>query len=318
MPSNHYVFIQSIPHAGDGRQNRLLRVREELAFALGRLDAAALRAWGGRSSGRLVSLTGQRIGGLAKLGSVVVRAGGSEVVGAWTASRQHRLSSHIGDRAAAAIDGTLALGRDGGRLVSAVTTGLRHHPRDTAPALLGAVLGFSAGSGGLDGDGGIPDLDLLFGIGAHRSALTHTLIVGIVAEGLLLALVDLSAEVQDRLPRDHDPLWDQLAHIGRPLAANLAIGTSAGLAWHLLVDALVEPAALRNLPLELPMEAHQAIIGASGAAEAVRAGRGLAGSVIIDPAQGPSTGRQVVDTVANAADQLATAARAALAAWRTR
>lgn len=114
-------------------------------------------------------------------------------------------------------------------------------PKRTAPAVIGAVLGFSAGSGGLDGNGGIPDLDLLAGIGSNRSPLTHTLIAGILAEGLLLALADLAAEVHGRLPHDHDPLWDGLARIGRPLTHNLAIGTGAGLAYHLLVDAFVQP-----------------------------------------------------------------------------
>jgi hypothetical protein len=107
----------------------------------------------------------------------------------------------------------------------------------------------------------------LAGIGAHRSALTHTLIAGIVAEGLLLALADLAAEVHDRLPNNHDPIWDDLARIGRPLAENLAIGTSAGLAYHLLVDALVQPAALHGLPMSMSLEGHQGVIAASGLAE---------------------------------------------------
>ncbi len=302
------LFFQ-IPENGPG--SRLARLNVELAFALHRLDAASLRAWGMRSGTRLVSLAGQRIGGLARLGGMLLRTGGGELLAAVAASRQRRLSSHLEDRAAAAIDGTLAVGHDAIHLVKRIVTALRHNPRETAPAVLGAVLGLSAGSGGLDGDGGIPDLDLLLGIGAHRSALTHTLIAGIVAEGLLLALVDLAAEVESRLPHDHDPLWDQLARIGRPLADNLAIGTSAGLAWHLLIDALVEPAALRDLPVDLPIEAHQAIIGASGAAEALRASQGLARHPrVLDQPDGPSTGRVVVDTIAGVCRRVV--------AWRRR
>ena len=43
------------------------------------------------------------------------------------------------------------------------------------------------------------------------------IIAGIVLEGLILALLDFSGEMYDRLPGDHDPLWDHLAKVGRPL-----------------------------------------------------------------------------------------------------
>lgn len=58
--------------------------------------------------------------------------------------------------------------------------------------MLAAFLGFYAGSGGVDGDGGIPDLDLLAGIDAHRSILTHSILAGVVAEGLLRLHTELA------------------------------------------------------------------------------------------------------------------------------
>jgi hypothetical protein len=309
--------------------SRAALLYSELAFALSRLERDALKGWGTRSASRLLMLTGRRVGGLAKLATMLGRAGFGELADVLSASRQRRLSTHVGDRAAAAIDGTISLGRDGTRLVAGVARALVRDPRATAPAVLGGLLGFSAGSGGLDGNGGIPDLDLLIGIGAHRSPLTHTIIAGIVAEGLLLALADLAAEVHGKLPHGHDPLWDSLARIGRPLTESLAIGTSAGLAYHLLVDALIQPAALHGLPVEMPMEGHQTIMAASGLAEGANAagqvGRRAPTEIVQGGPPQTSTGRRVVDAVAQAAGAGAEAAgngldraRDAFRSWRRR
>jgi hypothetical protein len=280
----------------------------ELGFALSRLEREALKSWGGRSATRLLMLAGRRVGGLAKLATVLGRAGFGELTGVLSASRQRRLSAHVGDRTAAAIDGTITLGRDGTRLIAGVARALARDPKATAPAVLGGLLGFSAGSGGLDGNGGIPDLDLLVEIGAHRSPLTHTIIAGIVADGLLLALADLVAEVHGKLPHGHDPLWDSLARIGRPLTESLAIGTSAGLAYHLLVDALIQPAALHGLPIVMPLEGHQTVMAASGLAEGANAtgqvGRRTSTEIVQSGPPQRSTGRLMVDGASEVAARL--------------
>lgn len=287
---------------------RSRRFYDELAFALSRLDRVTLAGWGRRSGTRLLLLTGRRVGGLAKLASLLARTGGSELLGLLSAVRQRRLSGHVGDRTAEAIDGTLAIGREGTRVVASVARALSRNPKANAPAVLGALLGFSAGSGGLDGNGGLPDLDLLAGIGAHRSPLTHTIIAGIVVEGLLLALADLAAEVHGRLPVDHDPLWDGLAKIGRPLTESLAIGTSAGLAYHLLADAFVQPGTYHGLPIEMPLEAHQAGLAINGAAEGADAAGRAKQHQPVEIVQGGmserSAGRRTVDTVAGLASRL--------------
>lgn len=292
--------------------NRASRLYAELGFALSRLERDALKGWGTRSASRLLMLAGRRVGGLAKLATMLGRAGFSELMGVFSASRQSRLSTHIGDRTAAAIDGTISLGRDGTRLIAGVSRAMIRDPKGTAPGVLGGLLGFSAGSGGLDGNGGIPDLDLLGGIGVHRSSLTHTIVAGIVAEGLLLALADLAAEVHGKLPHEHDPLWDDLARIGRPLTESLAIGTSAGLAYHLLVDALIQPAALHGLPMHMPMEGHQTIMAASGLAEGANAAGHAGEREHIEIVQGGppemSTGRRVVNVFGDAVAGATTAA----------
>jgi hypothetical protein len=309
--------------------SRAALLYSELGFALSRLERDVLKGWVGRSATRLLMLAGRRVGGLAKLATVLGRAGFGELTGVFSASRQRRLSAHVGDRTAAAIDGTISLGRDGTRLIAGVARALVRDPKATAPAVLGGLLGFSAGSGGLDGNGGIPVLDLLVGIGAHRSPLTHTIIAGMVGEGLLLSLADLAAEVHGKLPHGHDPLWDGLARIGRPLTESLAIGTSAGLAYHLLMDALIQPAALHGLPVEMPLEGHQTIMATSSLAEGANAARQSGRHTPVEIVQGgppqTSTRRRVVDAVAQAAGAGAEAAgngldraRDAFRAWLRR
>ena len=95
---------------------RVKRLYEELAFALSRTDGAVLRSWGGRAAGRLFHLGARRVGGLAQLASGLARFGGSEVVGIYRALRGGKFGAHAGQRTAAAIDGALAVGSEGGRL----------------------------------------------------------------------------------------------------------------------------------------------------------------------------------------------------------
>lgn len=280
---------------------RLSRLKHELQFALSRTDTAVLRAWGGRAAGRLVSLTGKRVGALTDVAKAVGRAGIAEVSGMGQAVRAHRVGAHLGDRTAAAIDGTIAFTRGGASLVRTTGGALRDNPKENAPRVLAAFLGFYAGSGGLDGDGGIPDLDLLAGIDAHRSLLTHSILAGVMAEGLLLAIVDLAAHIGDRLPLDHDPLWDRLAETASPLSGALAAGASTGIAYHLLWDAAIQPTPYHGLPFAMPMEAHSGLMAANGAAEAayVASRSRKTGPTTVTqgvPAES-STGRKVVEGI---------------------
>jgi hypothetical protein len=304
MPRHAYLL--ALPNS-TGTQTRAVRLYDELCIALGHMESATMKAWGKRAATRLLLLAGQRVGGLAKLATLIVRSGGGELLDLFVASRQRRLLAHIGDRTAAAIDGTVGIGREGFRLIVEVSRALLRDPKRTAPNVLGALLGFSAGSGGLDGNGGIPDLDLLGGIGLHRSPLTHTIIAGIVAEGLLLAIADLAAEVHGHLPERHDPVWDNLARIGRPLTESLAIGTSTGLAYHFLVDALIQTGAYHDLPVNLPSEAHQALFAANGVAEGQHAFSKTSRHIHADYSANtePSTGRRVVDAVGELASKAA-------------
>jgi hypothetical protein len=274
------VAKPALPY-GEMRQQRCAALRAqrlyaELSFALSRVDRPVLTDWGLRSATRLLTLSSARVGGVVRLLRVLGEAGANEAVGLFRAARDGELLSHAGARTAAAIDEVLAVGQDGWRAIFHGVRLLRDDPASNAPIVLAAVLGCLAGSGGVDGDGGVPDLDLLFGIGAHRSVLTHSLVAGVVLEGLALAVIDLASAVHERLPFERDPLWDSLARAGGAVATGLTTGALAGVAYHLLVDAWLQPAALHDLPAaELPIEGHQFVVGVSGAAEAVRTGQRL-------------------------------------------
>lgn len=296
--------------------SRSRRLYDDLSFALIRTDAVTLRQWGGRSAGRLLNLGARRIGGLAMLVSSIGKGAWHEVSGLVRATGQGSALPHIGDRTAAAIDGSISVGRSGGQFISSVGRALVTDPKETAPKILAAFLGFYAGSGGVDGNGGIPDLDLLAGIDAHRALLTHSILAGIIAEGMLLSIADLASQVHERLPGDHDPLWDSLAKAGAPLTESLAAGTSAGIAYHLLIDAFIQPAPYHGLPFSMPMEGHQAVMGANGVAEGISATQRAKSQEPIEILQAglpeKTVGRKVVDGIGSAADKVKSAANQGL------
>jgi len=311
-------------------EQRTARLYEELRFAVARTDAMVMKEWGKRGAARLVFLTARRIGGFASLVAGLARFGGREFVAQVRAIGAGHGGRHFGRRSAAAIDGSIAAGIEARRIVKEIGSALLRDPKQTAPKLLGTLVGVGAGSGGIDGNGGVPDLDLLAGIGYHRSPLTHTIIAGIVLEGMLLALVDLAAEVHRRLPRDHDPLWDRLAEVGRPFAESASVGLSAGIAYHLMVDAVFQPGAYHGMPFEMSAEAHQTAFAANAAAEgadaakrAARMQRGRRGVLLegrgeqsgepySEAAHGaPSTGERIVAAAAEGASRAGSAAASA-------
>ena len=142
---------------------------------------------------------------------------------------------------------------------------VREDPRRMAPRLIAAVIGLYVGSGGIDGDGGIADSDLLLGIEAHRSILTHSVLPGIIVEVATHSTIELVKVIHSNLPEQHDELWDIWMSGGAELAEDLGIGVSAGLAYHLGIDATLDGGGTyKDLPVSMPIEGHQ-VIALSGA-----------------------------------------------------
>lgn len=243
------------------------QVFSELKTALDRTQQEDLSAWGRRSASQLPVIGARRIKNLGKLLSSVASFTGNELRDAVRAKGEGRLGTHLGNRTAAAIDGSIDIGNRIRTTISAVASALYSDPKNNAPDVLALAMGFLAGSGGLDANGGIPDSDLALGIGWHRSPFTHSIIAGIVVEGAILALVDLTGVIHDKLPTGYDPFWDKLLAAKETIAVRLSQGASAGIAYHLGVDATLQPGAYHDLPFSMPMEAHQTILAMNALAE---------------------------------------------------
>lgn len=265
------------------RQEQLF---SELRMALAVTNSEDLKGWGRRSAAQLPKIATRRVKNLSVLLSSLASFTGEELRNAIRALGEGRLGVHFGNRSAAAIDGSIDIKNRVTNTISTVSSALKSDPKHNAPGVLALAMGFLAGSGGLDGNGGIPDSDLALGIGWHRSPFTHSIIAGIVVEGSILALVDLTGVIHDKLPVGYDPFWDKLLAVKESFAKRLSQGASAGIAYHLGVDATLQPGAYHDLPVSMPMEAHQTLLAMNAAAEGV--------DVLHKDQTAPSTGQRIV------------------------
>lgn len=247
-------------------------MQDELQFALKQVSKAELAAWGIASGGRFGVGLWRRGKSLFSIAKRVAGFAYGEVRDGVNAQRDHRFGDHAKDRGQRLLNtGERAWSwtKVQAQGLPKVARSLKEQPAETAPRMLGAAIGFLTGSGGFDANGGVlsPDVDLLFGIGAHRSVLTHSLILGAAVEATILSVVALARLIHERLPTNHDILWDHLATHGENFSVGLATGYGVGLAYHLGVDGTVQAAPLHGIPVAMPMEAHQAVMVGSAFAE---------------------------------------------------
>lgn len=120
--------------------------------------------------------------------------------------------------------------------------------------------------GGLDFEGGAPDLDIkVGGIGQHRNLISHTILLGLFLEFLLRLAVGLFRAGKEYLPQEKSLIWKQVKKIAIFLEKNenvLVSGMWTGLAVHLLKDASLGAARTKpytGIPFSMPTEAHQAL-----------------------------------------------------------
>jgi len=253
--------------------SRQERIYGEFKLALSQTRADDLRTWGRESSARLPKIALRRVKNLGGLVVRLTKATGKELVDAYGAWRRGKFGMHVGDRTAAGIDGSIGVAAGISNAAVAVGSTLFADPKKNAPDVFALALGFYMGSGGVDGNGGIPDTDLALGIGWHRSVFTHSIISGIVVEGAILAVADFADVVCAKLPvSERDPFWDQLVETKRRIANGLVKGTSAGIAYHLGVDATLQPGTYHGLPFELRQEVHNSLFALNGIAEGIDVG----------------------------------------------
>lgn len=253
------------------REERLMR---EFGAAIGATSSQDLKAWGSRTASVLGEVTIRRGKNFGSLVAWIWDFLTKETEALLKAIRQDEALPHLKVRAAAAHDQAKAIGRDFASLYDTLSSNLQNRPKETAPKLVAGVLGFLVGSGGVQGDGGIPDLDFLGGIGAHRSILTHSVVAGVIVETLVLGVLDLSRTAYKNLPENHDPLWEDLNNASGEVFAALSTGLSAGIAYHLGVDATIDgDGTYKDLPVSLPETGHQAILGANAVVEGTDAAK---------------------------------------------
>jgi len=227
-----------------------------------------LQAWGGRAVDVLCEVTIRRGKNFASLASRIGGFVSDEALGLLAALRRNEALTHLRVRGAAGAAGAQALGRDFTTLYETFNSNLRNRPGEAAPKVVAGVLGFLVGSGGVAGDGGIPDLDFLGGVGAHRSIFTHSIVSGIVVETLVLSFLDLSKTIYRNLPEEHDRFWEDLNAASDDVFAALTTGISLGIAHHLAVDATIDgDGTYKDLPVSISAEGHQAILVANALAE---------------------------------------------------
>ena len=243
----------------------------QLNLALSRTSSHDIASWGARTGSRLTSGTTDRITGLAGILKDLSIATLSEVSGAVGATLKGELSGYLdnGVGRLAKLTNSVINSVDG--TVSQLVNLSKQKPEEAALSLFSSVVGFYSGGG--TGDGGIPDLDLaLGGIGWHRSIFTHSIIAGVVIETSVLSLLDLVKTVHRNLPEEHDDFWDKLLKYSTASSESFVSGASLGIASHLGIDTFVDGfTPYKDLPISLPMEVHQTLMGLNAGAEALHA-----------------------------------------------
>lgn len=239
----------------------------ELRHALAQTDGSDLKAWGAETGRDFLRCGWNRLSNTGRLLQRVGVASLKEASDAITAYRGKRLGEHVSERGCEVVDATHDLYARTRQTVTALSRCMKDNPSEAGPQLLTVVMTSVIVSGGVDGNGGAPDLDLLAGIGAHRSILTHSLLMGTALETGLLSLLHLTQLIHAKLPVQHDPLWDALLAKSSSLMDAARTGVGVGMAYHLLVDGIAQPAAYKDLPVEMPIEAHQSIFVANATAE---------------------------------------------------
>lgn len=178
-----------------------------------------------------------------------------------------RLGSHLLKRSHAAKKFTVNATNNGRALINQLKTDLETNASKTVPELFISTLAFISASGGSDANGGIPDLDLTLGIGAHRSIFTHSIISGAILETGLFTIAEVIGTLYKYLPPNADPIWTTIETNKNRFLIAAAKGASAGISYHLLIDGTLQPGAYHDLPISLPIEAHQGILVVNSGAE---------------------------------------------------
>lgn len=129
---------------------------------------------------------------------------------------------------------------------------------------------FFTAAGGADLEGGIPDSDIaIAGIDSHRSIITHSIFIGLGIEFTgRFSLLTLE-KIKNRMPIDRHPIWEIIySYIDKHKEKAIA-AMWLGIGAHLLKDSGLFGGGVtpyKDLPVSLPIESHQGLFAANGAA----------------------------------------------------
>jgi hypothetical protein len=278
----HPTVNQSVVVHVDSRGNALIgaaflesadsattyRLVSDLRHAYAAAPPREMADWAKASFVRFGTSLTRRVGNVGRLATQIARVLGREMTGLANALGRGQTLDHIRARATRAGQSSAEYVGVAWEQASALIEGFKSDPGKVGPDLLVAALAFYCAGGGIDGDGGIPDKDIaLFGIGGHRSIFTHSILAGAVVEASLFSLYDLLRRAYEYLPSSHHPVWDRI-HNGARRATSAAVkGSGVGIAYHVGIDATLQPAAYHDLPFAASLEVHQAIMGGNAGVE---------------------------------------------------
>lgn len=250
--------------------SRAKKLYEEFKYAWDKTSSKEKKDWAldiGVDFGKVMLRRGRGlIKSIGNLGRIIFREGKDFTIAVYNKQG----TEHTISRKDAVVKSIKSAAKTSNKIINNIITLLKTNPKEAAPTLFLGFVGFMCGSGGVDGNGGIPDLDIAVGgIGNHRSIFFHSVISAAVLETIVFSSVKAINIMHSKLPEEHDPFWDSVID-KTDWAEAFVTGACTGIAYHLLVDGTIQGnKAYVDLPISMPMEGHNTIFVTNAAMEAM-------------------------------------------------
>ena len=132
---------------------------------------------------------------------------------------------------------------------------------------------FFASAGGLNLEGGLPDLDIdISGIQHHRNFFSHSILIGLGVEFTGRFSLNVLEKIKNRMPNDRHPVWDRVYNIIDSHKDKAIAAMWLGIGAHMLKDSGLFGGGVtpyKDLPFSMPMEAHKGLFAANGVASGI-------------------------------------------------
>ena len=137
-----------------------------------------------------------------------------------------------------------------------------------------SLLIYFAAVGGMDAEGGLPDLDTkIAGIGKHRHWSSHSIVLAFGVEFALRFILLFLLAVYSQLPKTHHSIWDSIRNIVQKTEKYGIAAVWMAVGVHLFKDASllsVRTKTIVGLPGSHSMKFHQGFLATNAAvAEAI-------------------------------------------------